>query len=267
MQKEDYCMRAADHVVTISEAMRDLLVERGVSKDRIDVVPNGVDENAFLQSRASGAVARERHGLNGHIVVGCISNMSRREGHDVLIQAVGKLVDSGIEAKCLLVGDGPERNRLEQLAKSLGIGERIVFTGEIDHKEIHEYYRAMDLFVVPRRPDFASDYATPLTSFEAMALGVPVVVSNRPAFREIVGNRERGMLFQAESVDSLVSVLKESIAIPDHRLTLADAARTWIMRERTWQTNCRKYVELYEKVISEFASAGLPRYPRETAEL
>jgi glycosyltransferase involved in cell wall biosynthesis len=240
--------------------MRQLLIERGVSRNRIDVVPNGVDADVFFRSKASGVIVRERHGLVGKFVIGYISNMSQREGHDVLIQAVKRVIDSGIDAKCLLVGDGPERNRLEQLAASLGIRDQIVFPGVIDHTAIHEYYRAIDLFVVPRRRDFASDYVTPLKPFEAMALGVPIIVSDRPALREIVGNSERGMLFQAESVDSLASVLTDSIINPEHRQKLANAAMEWILRERTWKRTCSAYGEIYAKAISQFALAAPPAH-------
>lgn len=267
IRKENFCMRSADHVITISEAMRHLLIERGVPNDRIDVVPNGVDADAFLQSKATGTAAREKYDLKGKIVVGYISNMSRREGHDVLIEAIKGLVDNGTDVKCLLVGDGPEKGRLEQLAATLGIRERIVFTGIIDHAEIHDYYRAMDLFVVPRRPDFASDYVTPLKPFEAMALGVPIVASDRPALREIVGDNERGMLFQAESPDSLLTVLKDLIANETHRARLADAAKQWVFRERTWEATCRVYSEIYAKVISRFTASALPRAHSESAVL
>lgn len=263
IQKENFCMQSADHVITISESMKEVLIERGVPGHKIDVIPNGVDD-AFLVSTATGAIPREKHGLNGHTVVGYISNMSQREGHDILIHAVEKLVAGGFDVKCLLVGDGPERHRLEQLARSLGIAERVVFAGVVDHSEIHEYYRAIDLFVVPRRADFASDYVTPLKPYEAMALGVPIIVSDRPALKEIVGTGGRGHVFRAGSVDSLVETLRHAIERRDHRMKLAQTAQEWIRRERTWNANCSKYADLYAAVVASFSAPAVPRLSRQT---
>jgi glycosyltransferase involved in cell wall biosynthesis len=248
MAQEDRCMREVDAVVTIADAMRDVLVARGVPQDKITVVPNGVDTASWVP-RSADPVERRRLGLRSDPVLGYISNMSYREGHDILLIAMSRLIAQGIEVSCLLVGDGPERRQLEELSAKLGIREHVVFTGEVDHASIADYYAAIDIFVVPRRPDYAADYVTPLKPFEAMAMERALVCSDLPALREIVGT-DRGKLFRTDSLDSLASTLSQLLAAPDERQRLGAVGRAWVIKERSWKRNAERYLELYDDLLT-----------------
>ena len=153
-------MREADAVVTICETMKEGLVARGIPAEKIFVVPNSVDLDKF-QPVDPDPDLRARIGLRDGLVAGYISNVSAREGHDVLLRAVALARASGAELQCLIVGRGPQLDALRLLALELGIADSVVFTGEVPHDDKPSYSAQIDIFVVPRVADFASDIVTP----------------------------------------------------------------------------------------------------------
>ena len=253
--KENFCMDEADFVTTISYSMKNILIERGVSPEKIEVIPNAIDESKYLGKTFSPMPIP---GLEGaEMVVGYISNMSRREGHQYLIRAIHQLrQQTGRDIRGLLVGNGPERESLEQLAAELRMQDVIAFPGEVDHSQINAYYKAIDLFVIPRIPDYAADWVTPLKPYEAMALERPIIVSDLPALKEIVGeNEERGLVAKPADVESLVEQLQRYIDDPAMRQHKVNTAREWVFAERTWTANAKRYDAIYRRLMANHATS------------
>lgn len=248
MAQEDRCMNAAAAVVTISEAMRDALVRRGVDASKVSVVPNAIGEE-FIDDPAGIPTKKTELNLDDGTVVGYISNFSAREGHDVLLKALALLRSEGLDVKGLLVGDGPTRPAMESLAGALGLADIVRFTGEVDHSSIKEYYRSIDVFVVPRKADYAADFVTPLKPFEAMALARPLIMSDRPVTQEIIGNEERGLFFETGDEAALAQKIKTVVHHPEHAAETAQQARAWVLANRTWRSNAESYRDLYADVL------------------
>lgn len=248
--KENFCMAEADFVTTISYSMKKILIERGVAPEKVEVIPNAIDESKYLGKTFSPMPIP---GLEGaEMVVGYISNMSRREGHQYLIRAIHQLRQrTGRDIRGLLVGNGPERESLEKLAAELGMEKMIAFPGEVDHSQINAYYKAIDLFVIPRIPDYAADWVTPLKPYEAMALERPIIVSDLPALKEIVGDHEeRGLVAKPADVESLVTQLQRYIDDPAMRQRKVNTAKEWVFAERTWSANAKRYEAIYRRLMA-----------------
>ncbi len=160
---------------------------------------------------------------------------------------------------CLLVGDGGRRAELEALAGRLGITDRVVFTGRVPNAEIGRSYAAIDAFVVPRIDELAARLVTPLKPFEAMALGRPIIVSDLPALTEIAPHEVRGLVFPAGDASGLATTIERSMDRPDERAALADAARTWVLAERTWRANGPRLREAYAAAEARFAERRSPK--------
>ena len=152
------------------------------------------------------------------------------------------------DLRCLIVGAGSRRAELEELSRQLGLQNLVVFTGEVPHAEIRAYYQAIDLFVVPRVSDFAADHVTPLKPFEAMALGRPMIMSDRPVTAEIIGREERGLTFQTGDIKHLAERMRFALESPDQMAEMARKAREWVLRERTWKRNAQRFKALYAAV-------------------
>jgi glycosyltransferase involved in cell wall biosynthesis len=254
--QEDRCMREADAVVTICQTMKQGLVERGIDPDKIFVVPNSVDPDAFVQ-RPLDPQFKLSLGLREPTTVGYISNVSGREGHHVLLRAVARARAGGARIDCLIVGDGPELARQRELAVELGIASHVVFTGEVPHDTVSKYYGAIDVFVVPRVADFASDYVTPMKPYEAMAMGCPMVVSDRPALIEIVGeDGKRGVVFRAGDHADLARCLVDLAKSPAKRAALVQEGRRWIEQSRTWDATVHIYEQAYAYARQAAAANG-----------
>lgn len=245
---ETRAMLAVDAVVTLSETMRDEVIARGVAEDRAVVVANGVDVEFFAPRPRDPALAA-RLGLAGRAVFGYLGNLDHpREGQELLVEATARLRARGRAVACLIVGDGERRPELEALAARRGVADAVVFAGQVAHDEVPAFYAQFDVFVVPRRDDRASRFVSPLKPFEALASGVPLVVSDLPALVEVAAPDERGLRFPADDVNGLVAVLERLLDGPALAARLGAAGRVWVTAERTWASNGRRYRDLYARL-------------------
>jgi glycosyltransferase involved in cell wall biosynthesis len=247
---ETTCMAAADAVVTLSETMKAEIVERGISEERVVVVPNAVDPERFTPRPRDEALAARLGFSRGETVLGYVSSMVAYEGIEHLIEATRILRDRGRRVRLLLVGDGEERGSLEDLAARLGLLEGGVarFTGRVPHREVGAYYSVIDVFVVPRTNDRVSHLVTPLKPYEAMAMERCLVVSGVGALLEIIEAGETGVSFRPEDPTSLADAVEPLLDDPTERARLGANAREWVVANRTWQRNGQLYRALYERI-------------------
>lgn len=246
---EAHCLRQAAAVVTLSESMKDDIVARDVDPAHVHVVPNGVDPSAFVPVERDEALT-ERLGLTGRFVFGYVSNLDHfREGQELLIDASLELRRRGVDATALVVGDGKRRELLEEHARERQAGDAVHFTGRIPHDEVSQYYAQLDVFVIPRVDERAARLVTPLKPYEAMALGVPLVVSDLPALQEITGDGDRGETFVTGDATSLADVLEGLAGSSERRAELSSRAREWVLGHRTWAHNDDRYARIYASVL------------------
>ena len=236
---------AADRVVTLSEIMRARLVADGVPVDQIALVPNAVDPRAFAVVERDPLLATELGIEPDEVVVGYISSLVGYEGIDTLIDACAMLLREGLHLKCLIVGEGEDRQRLEKRAADLGIAQQVLFPGEVPREEIVRYYGAIDVFVVPRVSVPVTEIVTPLKPFEALSTGRSLVLSSVAALKPIAEDSGACELFAPGDSADLASVLRRLIADPRQRRELACRGAEWVRCERTWASNAERYARLY----------------------
>ena len=243
---ETHCMTDADLVVTLGEAMRGEIVQRGVPADNVIIVPNGVSED-FLRPLPDGAALRASLGIRpDEHVVGLVSSLVAHEGIGTLLEAVKILNDRSVKTRALIVGDGPERTALQRQAAELGLDA--IFTGRVPSARVRDYHAVLDVFVVPRTPDRVCQLVTPLKPVEAMASGLPVVVSAVNALSEIVSDKETGLTFPPLDAGALADQLQQVLDRQELRTRLGARAREWVARDRTWAHNAARYREAYRRL-------------------
>ena len=181
-------------------------------------------------------------------MLGYVSTLNSYEGVEYLIEAIGELVERGHAVRGLVVGDGPSLKSLRALARARRLAGRVIFTGRVDPSLVTRMYTLIDVFVVPRRQEATSDLVTPLKPFEAMASGIPVVVSGTTALRELVHDGEPGLTFEPENAVSLADAVEPLIEDPERRRRVGRRGREWIQAERTWDHNAELYRSIYEEV-------------------
>jgi glycosyltransferase involved in cell wall biosynthesis len=246
---ETAAMLASDAVVTLSEVMRAEIIARGCAPENVVVVPNAVEVETFVPRPRDDALGASLGIRVDDVVVGYISSFNAYEGIPYLLEAVAALRPQVPRLRVLLVGDGDESETIREAGRRLGLDDgTLVMPGRVPHAQVLGYYSLIDVFVVPRTADRVSRLVTPLKPYEAMALERAVVVSDLPALREIVHPDETGLTFRAEDPDDLASVLGRLIEDPALRRRLGSQAREWILAERTWTANGRRYRELFERL-------------------
>ncbi len=187
-EREAELASAADVVFTLSGSMRDDLAERGVPRERIHLVPNGIDASLLERVAPAAPEARAALGLPREgFWVGSTSSLVDYEGFDVLLDAVALARAEGHDVRVLLVGEGTARPALEAQARALGLADVAAFPGRVPREAVVGYRDALDLFVVPRHDRPVTRTVSPLKPVEAMASDRPLVVSALPPLLETIG--------------------------------------------------------------------------------
>lgn len=242
---EQMCLDRADVVLTLGDAMRDELVRRGADPAKIRLIPNGVDLGAFPRGQEHAGLATEL-GIGDRPTFGYVSNLDHpRESQETLVRTAAELTKRGLDVRCVLVGGGARTGIVERLARELGVRDRVVLTGPVDHTEIARYYALIDVFVVPRIDERAARFVTPLKPFEAMALARPLVVSDLPALREIAEPPSRGLTFAPGDHVALADVIAGLFADPKRAAEIGEAGYRWVRQERQWTMNGKRYADAF----------------------
>lgn len=244
---EQQALEQANAVTTISHALRDDLVRRGISPSKIFEVPNGVDTESFKPTEPDEEL-RLKYGLRGSFVIGFIGSFYFYEGLDTLIDAAVLLLAQRDNVKLLLVGDGESSEMLRQRLPE-ALRRHFHFTGNVPHEEIRRYYSVMDILVYPRRRSRLTELTTPLKPLEAMAMGKVVVASDVGGLRELLDNSGGGdlpgYLVAAENETALADRLLQLAENESERLAMAQRAREFVVGERDWQHIAERYFAAY----------------------
>lgn len=252
---ETWVLRRVDAVTTICEGLRCDIVERGVDSTRVTVIPNAVDVDRFAFAPGDDPVLRSALGLNGNRILGFIGSFYAYEGLEVLIDALPLMLRDAPDVRILLVGGGPEEERLHRQVEALGVAEQVVFTGRVPHEEIGRYYNLVDLLVYPRRSMRLTELVTPLKPLEAMAQGRLLIASDVGGHRELVRDGETGVLFRADDPEDLAKTVHTVLGHPERWPELRTAARQFVEEERSWPASVARYRDLYRGLAPREASA------------
>jgi glycosyltransferase involved in cell wall biosynthesis len=161
------------------------------------------------------------------------------------------------ELRLLLVGGGEARADLERIARETDVANRVVFTGLVPYDLVPEYYRLMDILVLPRRDTRETRLVTPLKPMEIMAMAKPLVASDIGGHREIVVDGVNALLFTADHVDDLVSRCGQLLQNAWQRTDLGERGRRWVTEHRDWRVLVKRYIELYRQLTPQTARATI----------
>lgn len=255
---ETRALRSARHVFTICEGLRTDMVGRGISADKITVIPNAVDIDAFAPSGVADPALRGTLGLSGCTVLGFIGSFYAYEGLDLLVSALPKLLQLRPDVRVLLVGGGSQEAALRAQAQGLGVADKVVFTGRVPHQQVQRYYDLIDVLVYPRHSMRLTELVTPLKPLEAMAQGRLLVASDVGGHRELIRDGQTGSLFRAGSTDDLVRTIDALLQAPDRWPGMRAAGRSFVTEQRNWAASVARYAEPYGRLVPQ---RGDPQSP------
>jgi PEP-CTERM/exosortase A-associated glycosyltransferase len=246
---ETSVFRAADAVTCICEGLRTDILRRGVTAEKVTVIPNAVDIEAFSVERSRDPVLAEQLGLANHPVIGFIGSFYAYEGLALTLDAFVLLRARLPDLRLLLVGGGPQEANLRARTEQLGLGGAVVFTGRVPHSEVARYYDLVDAFVYPRLSMRLTELVTPLKPLEAMAQGRLVVAADVGGHRELIRDGETGLLFRAGDAEALADAVASLFARRERWPAMQAAGRRFVERERNWQASVARYEPVYRRLL------------------
>jgi PEP-CTERM/exosortase A-associated glycosyltransferase len=246
---ETFALRRARQITTICEGLRRDIVARGIPADKVTVIPNAVDVDAFpFHQNGDPSLAAEL-GLAGFTVLGFAGSFYAYEGLDLLVSALPLLLPRRPEVKLLLVGGGFQLEALKAQARALKLEDRVVFAGRVPHADVHRYYGLIDVLVYPRRSNRLTELVTPLKPLEAMAQGRLLVASDVGGHRELIRDGETGILFRAGDPRALAAAVERVLGAPEDWERLRRAGRRFVESERTWARSVARYADVYGRLL------------------
>lgn len=253
---ESHVLRRADAVTTICEGLKREMVNRGISEEKITVIPNGVDVDRYSFNKPCDAKLARSLGLEGKLILGFIGSFYAYEGLDLLLEAFPHITASLPDARLLIVGGGLEEKNLKRQAQELGVEDRVVFTGRVPHDQVEQYYSLIDLACFPRHSLRLTETVTPLKPLEAMAMGRICVASDVGGHKELIQEGKTGFLFRTGDVQSLVDVVNRMVSNRDGWNRIREAGRKFVEKERTWATSVSRYVQIYNSSLQAKSMRG-----------
>jgi len=228
-------LRGADVVACGTEAVVAEVVRLGVDERRVVVTPTGVDTELFTPD-ASGTAVRAQLGLEHRFVVGWVGSFRRFHALDQAVAALAGAEDVTL----LLVGDGPERRRIEELGRAAGV--HVVCTGTVDHRRLQGYLAAMDVGLLLAAPGAAFHYS-PLKLAEYLAAGIAVVAARAGELPEQLRDGTDALLVPPGDTVMLRTALLRLRDDPEERARLGRAARTAAVERWSWDRSIRRVLD------------------------
>ena len=207
LEVERRLARTTDRLVTVSPRLKAQLLAMGIGRpEQVDVVPLGLDLERFRRARPASLALRPSLGLTGDMpLLGIVGRLVPIKDHATLFQALARLHDEGPAVHLVVIGDGEERARLEELAGRLGLGSRIHFLGwRVDLETI---LKELDVVICASRNE-----GTPVALIEAMAAGIPVLSTDVGGVADLVAHEETGWLVPSGDPDAMASAIRRLLS-------------------------------------------------------
>lgn len=219
-------LRFSEKIIAVAESIKWKLIEQGVKENSIRTITNSVltpdiEEDKMLEKRTA---TRTRYKIeNDEIAIGYVGRLSEEKGLEFAIYAVKELIELGRRVKIVLIGDGPQRLKLETIVKEHKIKENVILTGF--QSNVNELLPGLDIFVLPSLTE-----GTPMALLEAMSYGIPAVASAVGGVPKIINHRKNGMLVLPGNVEQLTEALDVFISNKQYRKKLSDVAKITVQK-------------------------------------
>ena len=240
-----WSLPATDRIITVCQAFaRGLSRNTGVALDNISVMHNSIRPQLPATNTEAQALRSSFGIADDESLILAVGRLSKEKAHIDLIAAFSSLrkSTSEVNAKLIIVGDGPERERLEAAADSLGCKESVVFAGQ--SSDVWPFYSAADVFVLPSHSE-----GSPNVLLEAMAAGIPIVATEVGGVPEMVEQNQSALLVPANDPSVLAAAIARVLSEEELAQRLTTNASALVGTRYTPENYVRSLVEIYREVV------------------
>jgi glycosyltransferase involved in cell wall biosynthesis len=231
----------ADAIIAPSQYLQSIIGGWGIPYDRIEVIYNAIDPSRYALA-CTKEEARRRLGLEGKIIL-TVARLTPWKGIDRVIGVLPEIRRQANEANLVVVGDGPELGNLQGLAGELGVKEYVGFVGRVPHEEVPYYLRAADVFVL-----YSGYEGLPHIVLEAMATGVPVILSNKGGNREVGEDGVNGLLVPMGDQEKLKEAILRVLQDRELAEEFVDRSRERLEQAFSWDVLTKRTLEVLQAV-------------------
>lgn len=220
--------------IGVSSGLMQVLSSLGAEASKLRIMRNGVDLERFQPIEQ--AKARDRLGLpNDCRILLSVGNLIELKGHDIAIKALAKLNNN---ERLVLVGHGPERSALQELADKHQLSERVMFAGQVPNEELAYWYSAADaLLLCSSREGWAN------VLLESMACGTPVIATNIPGTNEVIRHNAVGRLMSRRDDEALLAAYADLFSKPIDKIAIREYAEQF-----GWDVTTQAQIELFQEI-------------------
>ena len=212
----------------------------------LEYLPPGVRVDTFRPDPVARRSVRDRYGIGDAPLLLTVSRLVARKGHDTLIRSVPALLAGLPDLRLLIVGDGPDRNRLEELTRALALTDRVIFAGNVPWAELPGHYSAGDVFAMPcrTRGSGLDVEGLGLVFLEAAASGLPVVAGASGGAPETVQQGRTGLVVDGRDVAAVADATASLLADPRRAQQWGANGRAWVSSEWNWDRSADRLASL-----------------------
>jgi phosphatidylinositol alpha-1,6-mannosyltransferase len=246
----DWIYRGADVVVAACEFAVENLVRIGVEKQRIVKITPGVDFVRFAPRPPSKDLISQ-YGLQGRKVLLTVARLVPRKGHEAVIRAIAKLVETQRNLTYLIVGLGPEREKLQRLVAELGLNEVVKFTGYVAEDRLADFYNVCDIFVMANQEADGDIEGFGMVFLEANSSGKPVIAGRSGGTADSVIDGVTGYRVEPTDVDGLSATISRLLTNPDLCAHMGAAGLRRAREEFDWEKRAARIRQLSLKAVEK----------------
>lgn len=243
-------VRKLAHVFVVAEEQRQRLIEAGTDPAKITSIGNTPVDSFICSTASSNGYHANSHAKGSAIDLLYVGKIDVHRGVDLMIRALPGLQQEFPELRLTLVGDGKSAVGLAQLAKDLGVADKVNFPGWVDWTGISAFIRKSTVCLIPHRRSEHTDTTLPNKLFDYMALAKPVIASDCEPLRRIIEQEDCGLVFKSGDVESLQSAVRKMLRDPDLDRKAGNGRRA-IEQQYNWTLDKAKLLETIRQVADQ----------------
>ena len=236
---ERFLFQRCDSIHTVSSYLRNMIMEQGVSAEKIEVTPNAIDPNKFSGNHKSVELVK-KYQLENEVVLGFAGWFDDWDRLDLLLDVFNDIKQVKDNVKLLLVGDGAVLDPLRIKIKEFKLEEDVILTGAVTRDQVQDYISLLDIAVITHSNEFGS----PVVMFEFMGLKIPIVAPDLLPITDVLTDGINGEIFDVLNMEQLKGKLLNLIDDESLRTKLADNAYAQLMAKHTWKNNAQAIVQV-----------------------
>jgi glycosyltransferase involved in cell wall biosynthesis len=248
---ELFLYRRADKIVAVAQGTIDMLVSRGVPREKLILIPNGVDAGAWPCE--SQEEARKRIGINGEFIASYIGTHGMAHRLSTVLDAAAQLSDLP-NLTILMVGDGAEKKRLQLRAQETGL-ENVRFMDTVPRNRVADYYAASDVCLVPLRRTELFQKNVPSKIYEIMASARPIVIGTEGESRELVEKAGCGVAVEPENAAELAAAIRRLYHSREHATELGRRGREFVLAHNDRAALASTYADVLKSLCKRHIGA------------